>query len=255
MKNLFQRYKENEVNPHFEIFGYPPKKKKNRYWLHITLFIATFITCMIAGAQWQMKDASDINNWHYGITYAILLLTFLSAHEFGHYFASRIHKVDATLPFYIPVPFPEVLFGTFGAVIKTRSPMNSKKALFDIGVAGPIAGFIVCIIFLIIGFSSLPPQEYIYTIHPNYLAHGGLIPLTGLHFGDNLLYMMFERIFSNPSVWIPPMNEMYHYPFLCVGWFGLFVTSLNLLPIGQLDGGHVIFTMFGFAQSRISRIF
>jgi len=230
-------------------------KRPDRIWLHVLLFVATFITCTIAGTQWQMKDFAEIANWHYGITYAILILTFLSAHEFGHYFASKIHKVDATLPYFIPSPFPEVYFGTFGAVIKTRSPMGSKNALFDIGVAGPISGFIVCIVFLIIGLETLPPMEYIYTIHPNYLLNGGLVSTKGLYFGDTLLYLGMSKVFINANGWLPPMNEIYHYPFLCVGWFGLFVTSLNLLPIGQLDGGHIIYSMFGNIQKRIARIF
>jgi len=230
-------------------------KKKSPIWLHILLFLLTFMTTMIAGAQWAMKNYYDVSNWHYGITYAVLIMTFLLSHEMGHYFASRNHKVDASLPYFLPVPFPELmLFGTFGAVIATRSPIPNRKALFDIGAAGPIAGFIVSLAFLIIGLLTLPPKEFIYTIHPEYLIqYGGEVPNTGLTFGNTLLYSLLTKYFANPNGWLPPMNEIYHYPFLCVGWFGLFVTILNLLPFGQLDGGHILYAMFGSKQYKIAK--
>jgi len=184
-------------------------------------------------------------------------MLFLSVHEFGHYFASRIHKVDASLPYYIPFYIPFFInFGTFGAVIKTRTPIPSRKALFDIGASGPIAGFIVSIIFLIIGFSNLPPIDYIYSFHKEYLAlNNGNIPNTGRNFGDTVIYWLMAKLFAGSNDFIPPMNEIYHYPFLCVGWFGLFVTSLHLLPIGQLDGGHITYAMFGSKHGKIARFF
>ena len=227
----------------------------NRITIHLLLFIATFITTTIAGTQWTGHNPFEIANWQYGLTYAILIMTFITSHEMGHYIASRIHGIDATLPYFIPAPFPEMLFGTMGAVIKTHSPFPSKKALFDVGVAGPIAGFIVSVGILITGFATLPGKEYIYTIHPEYLINGGVVPETGLTFGSTIIYSFLADIFKNPNGWLPPMNEMYHYPFLCVGWFGLFVTTLNMLPIGQLDGGHVIYAMFGEKMhKRIARI-
>ncbi|MEN6511064.1 MAG: site-2 protease family protein [Chloroherpetonaceae bacterium] len=221
--------------------------RKEKYSKYIWLFIFTFITCMISGAQWQNKNIMEILNWQYGITYAILILTFLSSHEFGHYFAARYYGIQTTLPYYIPFPFPIALnFGTMGAVIRIKEPVTSKKALFDIGIAGPIAGFIVCCIFLIIGLETLPGKEYIYQIHPEYLQNGnGAIPMSGLYFGDTLLYSLFSKLFANPNGFLPPMNEIYHYPFLNVGWFGLFVTAMNLLPMGQLDGGHITYSIFG----------
>jgi membrane-associated protease RseP (regulator of RpoE activity) len=231
-------------------------RKKSPFWLHLFLFLSTYLTTMIAGSQWLMKNYIDLSNWHYGITYATLIMLFLTSHEMGHYIASKLHKVDASLPYFIPVPLPDLNpFGTFGAVIATRSPIPNRKVLFDIGIAGPLAGFIVSVIILIIGFNTLPPKEYIYTIHPEYLIkYGGEIPQTGLHFGDNLIFYFFSKIFSPTNGWLPPMNEIYHYPFLCVGWFGLFVTVLNLLPFGQLDGGHIFYAMFGRTQWKIARI-
>ena len=232
------------------------KLKENPPWFFGLMFIITFITCVIAGTQWAFKDPHEIANWQYGITYAILILTFLSFHEFGHYIAAKIHKVDATLPFYIPFPFTFTLnFGTMGAVIRTKTMIPNRKALFDIGIAGPLSGFVVCLAFLIYGYSTLPGIEFIYHIHPDYVVHNaGVIPSSGVFFGKSLMIVIFENLFANTNGFIPPMNEIYHYPFLNVGWFGLFVTTLNMLPIGQLDGGHIIYAMFGKLHSRIARI-
>jgi membrane-associated protease RseP (regulator of RpoE activity) len=208
--------------------------------------------------MWANKPFNDLSYLQYGFNYAILIMIFLLSHEMGHYIASRIHKVEASLPYFIPFPPTELTilsFGTMGAVIKTHSPIPSRKALFDIGVAGPLAGFIVCLIFLIFGLVTLPPKEFIYQIHPEYITlYNGNIPTTSLHFGDTLLFSLLSKLFANPNGWLPPMNEIYHYPFLNVGWFGLFVTTLNMLPIGQLDGGHVTFAMFGKYQSLLARI-
>lgn len=229
-------------------------KRKQKLPLHIALFVASFISMLMAGTQWAGKDFLDISNWQYGFTYAILLITFLSAHEFGHYFAARFHKVDATLPYFIP--FPLLLFnpfGSMGAVIRTRTPIYTRKALFDIGVAGPLAGFVVCLIILVIGLLTLPDKSYIYQVHPEYLLLGGTIPKWGMYFGDTLLYSFLASVFGNSGGFLPPMNEIYHYPFLCVGWFGMFVTALNLLPIGQLDGGHITYAMFGRWHRYIAR--
>ncbi len=233
---------------YYSFFNQPLQSPyRQKYFLHLVLFLITFFTCLLAGVQWANKNPFEVMNWEYGITYAILIMVFLGSHEFGHYIASRIHKVEATLPYFIPNPVPMfVNFGTFGAVIKTRTRIPSSKALFDIGVAGPLAGFVICLIFLIYGLITLPSIDYIYNIHPEYITlYGGEIPKTSLHFGDTVLFSILAKIFANPKGFLPPMNEIYHYPFLNVGWFGLFVTTLNMLPIGQLDGGHVVYAMFG----------
>jgi membrane-associated protease RseP (regulator of RpoE activity) len=221
--------------------------KQDRIWLHILLFFVTLFTTTIAGVAWVGKDPFELENFGYGLEYSLLLLLFLSAHEFGHYFAARYHKVDTTFPYYIPFPgtmmgiMPN--FGTFGAVIRVRSQLPSRKVTFDIGVAGPIAGFIVCVAVLIIGFATLPGIEYLQQIHPGY-PNVPRNEFGELSFGKTILYAGLEKIFANPSGYVPPMTEMYHYPFLCVGWFGLFVTALNMLPVGQLDGGHIGYAMF-----------
>lgn len=222
---------------------------KQRLWLHILLFIATYFTTMVAGEEWRgVRDIGDLSNLHLGLEYATLVMLFLTAHEFGHFIASRIHGVDATLPFYIPYPgyqYGSINFGTFGAVIRTRSRVPSNKVMFDIGVAGPIAGFIVCIIVLAIGFATLPGIEYLQQIHPGYPNVGNEPGTVELAFGKTLLFSAMEKLFANPHGYMPPMSEVYHYPMLCAGWFGLFVTALNLLPIGQLDGGHLTYTLLG----------
>lgn len=220
--------------------------KKNRIWLHLFLFLATLFTTTVAGVGWVGKNPLELENFSYGLEYSLLLLLFLSAHEFGHYFAARYHNVDTTLPYYIPFPGTflgdMINFGTFGAVIRVRSQLPSRKVTFDIGVAGPLAGFVVCLVILIIGFATLPGIEYLQQIHPGYPNVDA--PQLELAFGKTLLYAGLEALFANPSGYVPPMTEMYHYPMLIVGWFGLFVTALNLLPVGQLDGGHLTFGMF-----------
>ena len=220
-----------------------------RLWLHIVLFIVAYFTTIVAGVQWRgIGDVFDLTNLHFGFTYATFIMLFLTSHEFGHFIAARIHGVDATLPFYIPFPgfaYGSINFGTLGAVIRTRSRVPSNKIMFDIGVAGPIAGFIMCIITLAIGFATLPGIEYLQHIHPGYpneLHQPGVIELS---FGKMLFYTFMEKVFANSNGYVPPMTEVYHYPMLCAGWFGLFVTALNLLPVGQLDGGHLTYTLLG----------
>lgn len=225
------------------------RKDKKKYLLHISLFLITFFTTTIAGVQWTTGTAGpyDFEHLLLGLPYSLSILFIITCHEFGHYFAAMYHRVKATLPYYIPFPpIPFFLnFGTMGAVIRTKSPVPTKKAMFDIGVAGPIAGFIACLIVLIYGFMNVPGIDYLLAIHPDYFSpeygEGGL----NLMFGDTLLFSFLRMIFIEPGQFFPPMSEVYHYPYLCVGWFGLFITAMNMIPIGQLDGGHIGYTMFG----------
>ncbi len=224
--------------------------------IHGGLFFLTFLTTTLAGVQWLNKDFLELTNFTLGIPYSLLLLFMLASHEFGHYVAARIHRVDATLPYFLPFPsFYGFLipFGTLGAVIRVRSAIPSRKATFDIGAAGPIAGFVASCLILIIGFRTLPGIDYLYSIHPEY-AHLASIPEAGLTFGRSIIFTGIEKLFAPAGAFVPPMNEIYHYPFLCVGWFGMFVTMLNLVPIGQLDGGHITFSMFGNMHHRIGQV-
>jgi membrane-associated protease RseP (regulator of RpoE activity) len=250
----------------------PVNKSKTRSWnltlvlrllLHLGLFLLTFFTTTIAGVLWLNRDPFELSNFHLGIPYSASILFILACHEFGHYFASRYHHVDATLPYFLPFPPIPVLlqlflnFGTFGAVIRTKSIVPSKKAMFDIGVAGPIAGFFASLLVLTYGFLHLPSPDFILTIHPDYdFALNASVAAQGvpLAFGNTLLFSGLQNLLTHPSIqFVPPMSEIYHYPFLCAGWFGLFVTALNLIPMGQFDGGHLIYAMFGKFHLRIAQ--
>lgn len=224
------------------------------YLLHIFLFILTGFTTTLAGVQWLNKNPFDLNNFSDGLPYSISLLAVLLAHELGHYFAARRYNVSATLPYFIPVP-PFILnpFGTMGALIRLRSPLRTTKALFDIGIAGPIAGLIVIVFILGYGIYTLPDINYLYSIHPEYKEMTEL-PTGGLTFGNSILFLVLSNFVSELQ-FFPPMNEIYHYPYLCVGWFGLFITSLNLIPVGQLDGGHILYALVGKKQGLIARLF
>jgi membrane-associated protease RseP (regulator of RpoE activity) len=160
-----------------------------------------------------------------GLAFSVSLLAILTAHESGHYVACRRYGVDATLPFFIPAP-PLFLAGTFGAFIKIKSPIPSRRALFDIGVAGPLAGFIVIVPVAIIG---------VLLSHPAPPPTGGAIL-----FNDPLLFRLAARIMG---VQLDVNNS--GNPFYFAAWIGLLVTSLNLMPVGQLDGGHATFSLFG----------
>ncbi len=228
-------------------------KSNYRYIINLVLFILTFLTTTAAGVAWLNQDPYDLKNFWYGLNYSILILFVLTCHEFGHFFAARIHNVKTTLPFYIPFPLVFPSFGTLGAVIRMQSPARTRKALFDIGIAGPVAGFIATVGILIYGYTHLPSIEYLYNIHPEYRTIG--VPVSGFSFGPNLLYWGLGKLLVPSDVFIPPMSEMYHYPFLCVGWFGLFITALNLIPVGQLDGGHITYALFGEKHKVIAIIF
>ncbi|MCS3631906.1 Zn-dependent protease [Salinibacter ruber] len=251
-----------------------PQPTADRYWLHLLLFVLTLASTVYVGASWWANrllhyEAHDqtislffltLNQaWLVdGLRYAIPLVGFLTVHEFGHYFAARYHDVRTSLPYYIPFPFNGI--GNFGAVISIRQRIPSTRSLFDIGVAGPLAGFVVALGALIYGFATLPPPEYLLDLpgHEALKAHirqhgtfPDVRPTSGngmpvLIVGYTPLYWALSQVFAN----VPPMYEMYHYPVLFAGWLGLFFTALNLLPVGQLDGGHVLYALLGDAWHR-----
>lgn len=211
----------------------PPRRFQHRYWIHIALFLATLASATLVQTvdltsprNWVLL--SDWRVWIPGLWYAIPILTILTAHEFGHYIACRIHKVDATLPFFIPAPFL-MLTGTLGAVIKIREPFPNKRALFDIGVAGPIAGFVMLIPFLWWG-----------------IAHSSVAVIDhsrgALELGEPLLLKFFSRLSFGT---LPPHTELMIHPTGFAAWFGMLATALNLMPFGQLDGGHIAYAAFG----------
>ncbi|WP_028567102.1 site-2 protease family protein [Salisaeta longa] len=232
----------------------PPR---NRYWLHALLFVLTVVSTIYAGAQWASRVLlyNDMGWWLAvvdGLRYAVPLVGFLTVHEFGHYFASRHHRINASLPYYIPFPFNGI--GNFGAVIRIRDPIPSTRILFDIGAAGPLAGFVVALGVLLYGFATLPGPEYLLTQPGHealkaYIQQHGAFPAerlpaqsaTVILIGQTPLFWFLSQFFAH----VPPMYEIYHYPVLFAGWLGLFFTALNLLPVGQLDGGHILYALFG----------
>lgn len=248
-------------------------KETKRIIFQIFLFVTTFITTTLAGAEWVygknflifQSDLSMIVNPEFtwsdfqsGLSFSISFLAILTVHEFGHYFTAMYHKVKSSLPYYIPMPPLPLSIGTMGAVIRLRSKIFSTKQNFDIGLAGPLAGFVIALIVLVYGFATLPPAEYIFQIHPEYEQYGlayadhvyqrnGIIDVV---IGKNLLFIFLEQVVADPSR-LPNVHEIMHYPYLFAGFLALVFTSLNLLPIGQLDGGHVLYGLVGFKTHRI----
>lgn len=224
---------------------------------HTGLFVLTFITVSISGALFVGKSAGVESFWPMlkdGALFAALLLGFLGTHEFGHFFAALYHKIRVTLPYFIPVP---IGIGTLGAVIRIKQKINDTYKMFDIGIAGPLAGFIVSLAVLLYGFATLPDPSFINNFSGHeavqeYVAQYGTFPEQPpeetdgevLIVGNTLLYGFLAQFFEN----VPPMWEMYHYPFLFAGWLGLFFTALNLMPVGQLDGGHILYSLIGYRK-------
>ncbi len=235
--------------------------------LHLGLFILTFITTTLAGAEWVygksvFMEGYSWQDFYSGMSYSIPFLLILTVHEFGHYFTALHYKVRTTLPYYLPLPPFPLMFGTLGALIRLKSPVHTKQQNFDIGIAGPLAGFVVAVGILWYGFATLPPPEYVFQFHPEYERFGldyaqyvytaeNLPPGTvDIITGRNLLFMFFEKFVADPAR-IPNVHELIHYPFLFAGFLSLIFTSINLLPIGQLDGGHVLYGLLGFRGHRV----
>lgn len=228
-------------------------RPRHRYWLHALLLVATLITTTVIGAGLAHSFAANrafdfdadlagyMNLWRdpayllAGLPFSLTLLSILLAHEFGHYIAARHYNVDATLPFFLPAP---TLIGTLGAFIRIRSAILSKRILFDIGVAGPLAGFAVLIWPLAIGIS-------LSKVVPGFAGHSELI------FGTPLILRLVEQI-QFPGV---PAADICLHPVARAAWVGLLATALNLLPIGQLDGGHILYSFLGEKTKYLSRFF
>ena len=214
------------------------RRDKMNLPLHIALFCATLVTTAMAGAfQLGANPLSNPTSIIVGLPFACTLMAILLCHEMGHYLVARSHGVQASLPYFIPGP--PFLIGTFGAFIRMRAPTANRQVLFDVGAAGPWAGVVVAIPAVIIGlqFSQVSPS-----IHTG----GGLI------FGDSMLFSLLTWLSLGVSV-----NDVtiVPHPIALAGWVGLFVTFINLLPVGQLDGGHISYALFGRYQKWISRGF
>jgi len=208
-------------------------------YLHLILFLLTLLSTLVAGAVFQkginiLKEPWRISE---GAPFALTLMAILLSHELSHYLASKRHHTKATLPYFIPAPI--TLIGTFGAFIKMKSPIITRRALIDIGASGPIAGFVLSVIASVIGLSYS-------TVVPVAETKGIAISL-----GDSLLYSFLSNLVIGE---IPDTHEILLHPVAFAGWLGLFVTSLNLIPIGQLDGGHIAFAFLGKKHEGLSKI-
>ncbi len=213
-----------EAIPEFAV-EYPPPRVR-RVWLPLALFLITCATTFFAGFKWL--DHADDGWWSAitdGLMYSGAVMTILLCHEMGHFLQAVRYGVYASLPYFIPMPVPPI--GTFGAVIGMEPRQGDRKAVFDIGISGPLAGLVPTLIFLGLGL------HWSHWVQPE--------PGETLKMGEPLLMQYFIHWFAGPT---PPGYELSWHPFAFAGWVGLLITSINLIPIGQLDGGHILYGMF-----------
>jgi membrane-associated protease RseP (regulator of RpoE activity) len=206
----------------------PPEPRKPRIWLHFLLFGLTLVSV-------QATSMRDYGRFGLAAYQALSLMAILVVHELGHYVAARLHRVPASPPYFLPLPFVG-LFGTMGAVITMRDRIRSRAALLDIGAAGPIAGMVVAIPLLCWGLSLSPVTPR--STDP-YVQEG-----------QSILYWLLKRLVLGP---IPATHDVQLHPMAMAGWGGLLLTMINLLPWGQLDGGHIAFALFGDKQHLFAR--
>ncbi len=208
----------------------PEKKEREKVWVNLVLFIATFFTTMICGAE---LFGVDITNEPLqllkGLPFTIAIMAILCSHEMAHYIMARYHGMEASLPYFIPIP---IFIGTMGAVIRYKGPVPNRKALFDVGIAGPLVGLLVSIAVTFIGFSLRVPA-----VKP--LQNSIMLDL-----GTPPLFMLIQNLVG--------ATDGNLHPVAFAGWVGMFITLLNLLPAGQLDGGHILRAMLGKKAENIS---
>lgn len=284
------------------------KERKTRL-TQVLLFFITIVTTTFAGAEWMYgkylflgENSLTQEDFLNGFSFSIPFLLILTFHEFGHYFMAQYHKVKVTLPFYLPLWFGFIgapSLGTMGAFIKIQDQIASRKKYFDIGIAGPLAGFVVAFFVIFYGFTNLPEPEYVYNVHPDYeqfglsydeyvydydyyvirhknsydvwraqdslshLIEGKNISdwdypeftpweqYESYHIGTNLMFEGMKLWLVDDYDRFPNGYELMHYPFVFAGFLALFFTALNLLPIGQLDGGHILYGLVGYKNHRV----
>ena len=236
----------DELRRRFERYGYTPMvnaeegeraavvalpvvfgHERTRWVLNLVLFLLTVLSTLFVGASYGATTWEQALQIWRGWPFALSVLLILGAHEMGHYFAARYHNVPVTLPFFLPMPLSQ--FGTLGAFIQLRGPVNNRRALFDVGAAGPLAGLVFAVPILLYGLAT---------------SHLGVVAPGQNYEGNSLLYLLgklavFGRVLPGNGV------DVYLNQVAWAGWVGLFVTGLNLMPVGQLDGGHVSYALFG----------
>ncbi len=213
-----------------------PKSRHTSPWIHLALFLGTVASMVIvySGVSEGSLRTRAIEGGEFAGTLALILLF----HEFGHYFAARLHKVDTSLPYFIPFPFPGLsLLGTFGAVIRMRGAIPNRRALLDIGASGPLAGLLVAI------------PAYFYGA-----SHSTFVPMVGtggMELGDSIALKLLDHL-AQPIT--PPGMELSLNPIAFAAWGGMLVTMINLFPVSQLDGGHVAYSILGPRQNKIGLV-
>ncbi len=209
-------------------------RQEQNWKLHLGLFLITIFTTMLVGSLREGGDPlASAGDLALGLPFSAAIMLILLVHELGHYFAARHHGMDVTLPFFIPMP-PPFIFGTIGALIKMRSPLFSRRMLLDVGAAGPIAGFVVSVPLVIIGLIS---------------SHWASVPQSYFLTGESLLFSWLRNLILGPA---PPGEFLHMSSVAFAGWIGFFVTAMNMIPIGQLDGGHIAYALFGRRHVRVA---
>ncbi|HVO43915.1 MAG TPA: site-2 protease family protein, partial [Aggregatilineales bacterium] len=220
-------------------------------WLHGLLLVVTLLTTTLSGAAFQGYDLNvivtqvvELRHFSYllrvlgaGAPFALTLILILGIHEMGHYIAARRHKIAVTLPYFIPLPFVSFL-GTLGAVIFIKEALTNRKSLFDVGISGPLAGFVVALIAFIIGMTQPAAMQFNHALRDLALSMQGVFDGLGMPI---LLQVIGHTIRPDANLGLFVSKQ----PIALAAWFGMLLTVLNLLPIGQLDGGHVVYTLFG----------
>jgi membrane-associated protease RseP (regulator of RpoE activity) len=212
------------------------KAKPDNVWINVTLAVATLFTTTAVGAlMYGVNILEQPLQIYQGLPFALAIMLVLGSHELGHYIVSKKHGVDATLPYFIPFPMPPI--GTMGAIIRQKGPVPDRKALFDVGISGPMVGLVVAVIVTAIGL-MLPPV----------VLTSPLSDAMAMKIQTPLLFDAIAAI-VHPGVSLDSLN-----PIAFAGWVGMLVTMLNMIPVGQLDGGHVSRALLGVKADRLSRI-
>jgi membrane-associated protease RseP (regulator of RpoE activity) len=209
-----------------------PLRPRRRVGTPLLLFIATCVSTLYVGTVQAPDGLGTWANILYGLHYAVPVMIILLCHEMGHFVQAQHYGVYASWPYFIPMPFPP--FGTFGAVIAMEPRIGGRRALFDIGISGPLVGLVPTLIFLIVGLRQ---------------SHYALPVVDALRFNDPALFRLLARMILGP---MPHGYEIVKDPMAFAGWVGLFITSLNLIPIGQLDGGHVLYALLREKAHRVA---
>ncbi len=233
--------------------GREAERPAKRPWLNVLLFVVTCFSAFFVGLTWSASyNYSDqlLQDPHFvlgleaftdprivslGLVYAAVLIAILLGHEMGHYLACRFYRIDATLPFFIPAP---TLIGTLGAFIKIKAPITRRKQLFDIGIAGPLTGFVLSLPALVYGLSlskvvpAIPRED-------------------AWVFGEPLILKLIAGLMFRD---VPPQSELLLHPVGFAGWVGVLITAFNLFPVGQLDGGHISYALLGERSKPLARI-